>query len=210
MGRGPPRSAEPPPRGSDLFRSGTDRRTKIRLAILGGPGLLVLAAGIWGPHIEGYRAIVAAPDFRWGGFAGLALFAARLWGRFRIAPIVGRVALWLTPIVLFCALVEWTIFLPAVQGEGHTTDLRVAQVMQASDGELSLALDNGADLVAGAHRGAPVFVETGQCLTVQFITGRFGVSWIEFYPIAPRPGPGQPEWAHCFGQRRLEPGAQSR
>lgn len=169
-----------------------------------------MAAGLWGPSIQGFRAVVTAPDFRWGGIAMVALFSIRMWGIVRIPAVVGRIALWLTPVILFCALIEWTIFLPVVQGEGHTTDIRVAQVMHSSDGELSLAIDNGTDLEAGAHRGEQFFVATDQCLTIQFVTGRFGVSWVEFYPIAWRPGPGQPEWAHCFGQRRLEPEPQSR
>lgn len=186
--------------------SGTDPRTRIGLALFGAAGVLLMWAEATSPMSDDDRALLTGPDFRWGGLAVLALAILRIASAVRVPAAMGRWAFRLSPAIFLCAFVEWAAYSPALQSHARSTDLRTAQVMSADKNKLRLVLDNGATVVA-RHSGIPGYAPPGQCLTVEFIKGRFGISWIDFYPIEPRPGPGQPRWAHCFGQRRLEPGA---
>jgi len=187
---------------------GTDRRTRIGLGLFGIAGALLMWAESSSPMLGDDRALLTGPDFRWGGWAILALAVLRVASLIRIPARMGRWALHLSPLILLCAFVEWAAYAPTFQTRTRSVDMRTAQVTGVGKGELRLVLDNGATVFA-RHVGIPGYAPLGQCLTVEFLQGRFGITWIDFYPIDPRPGGRQPRWAHCFGPPRLEPGPQS-
>ena len=186
------------------LRVGTDARTKRNICLLGAAGFVSVAAQMWAPKFDGLRALTDAPSFtRLGIFALVGFPMLRLAGLVRIPAVLGRIALWLCVPVLIGAAIEWAVFTPQFQGRGTSEGIRTAQVMGVWDGDLRLAFADGTEIDAGAARGGQYGVQPGQCLTVESLRGRFGVSWIDFYPIEPRPEGHQPGWAHCFGARSI-------
>jgi hypothetical protein len=179
--------------------SRTEERVKRRLRQLAFAGAVVAFGDAFVPKFDAYQAFTAIPHFaRWGATALAAIPLLGVSEFVRIPPIFGRIAVWLTAIVVFLAAANLIILMPAVQGRGTYQDVQIAQVLAVQDDHAQLVLEDGRQIAVQSTPHGLWMAQDGQCWTAEFIRGRFGVAWIDFAPRAASPGPGQPAWAHCF------------